>query len=160
MYLVSNLSDHSVQLPKKSRPRRGPYSARPTEYHLTDEHSRLRIRLLNPLRFQQLIARGLAVQVSLTVARLRPFLALVSADLAENGEPRLRAIDGEAIWPRNTGCPTGAICETLWRLSGRASYTLAEVEAAIAARDEAIQRETLLWGLPAQRARVVSRQME
>ncbi len=147
---------------KKSRSRPGRFAkyARPTEYFLHDQHTGFRVRLLNPLRFEQIVARGLAVQVSLTVARLRPFLALVSADLAENGEPRLRAIDGEAIWPRNTGCPTGAICETLWRLSGRASYTLAEVEAAIAARQEEIAKETLLWGLPAARARVVSRQME
>lgn len=146
---------------KKSRPRRnGALQYAQSEFALIDCHTSRRVRLLNPMRFFQLVGRGVADQVAPTVARLKVWLSLASDALAENGEPRLRAANGEATWPHDTGCPTGKICDMLWQLNGKMSFTLAEVEQAIAARQSAIFDETLLWGLPEMSPLVLTRQFE
>lgn len=95
----------------------------------------------------QLVKRGWAEQVNQKVIRLVPLFALASAKLADNGEPMLRSVTDERLWPNGTTCPTHRICETAWLMSG-ASFTLEQVDAAIAERADLIERETLRWGLP------------
>ena len=136
---------------KKSRSRsdrRAKYAPQCQEFRITDAYTRYHVTLRSPIRFAQLIARGWVEQVNLTTGRLIGSLKLASSELAPNGEPMLRALPGETIWPQNSGCMTNTICETAWRLAGNASFTFEDVEAALAARQKEIEDETLVWGLP------------
>lgn len=136
---------------KKSRSRRqkrhAAFKYAGQEFHLTDLHTDHRVTLRSPLRFAQIIYRGWAEQIGQTRARLIPLFRLDSSELAENGEPRLRAVQGEKLWPNGTTCPTHRICETAWLMSG-ASFTLDQAEAALIDRQMLIEQETLRWGLP------------
>ena len=141
-------------MPKRSRNRssarrsvRREFSKPTIEYTLTDAYTPHRVTLWHPIRLLQLLRNGRAERTGPTSARLHPKFALVSDALADNGEPQLRSMAVDTIWPRNDGCPTGSICERLWLHSG-ASFSLEAAEIALAVRREAIEGETLLWGLP------------
>ena len=141
---------------KKSRQRRQlAHNARQygnQEFHITDHHGDLSVMLRSPLRFIQLVRRGWVEQTGPTAGKLIRCFGLISAELASNGEPRLRAIRDEIIWPQNQGCPTGRICDTIWLLSSHASFTFEDVEAAVLKRMTEIEKETQWWGLPARKA--------
>jgi hypothetical protein len=141
----------ATALSKKSNKRRQRARLRvftTQEFRITDHHGKLSVMLRSPLRFAQLVRRGWVEQVSPTAGKLLRCFELISAELAPNGEPRLRALRDEIVWPVNHGCPTGRICEAIWLLSGNASFTLEDADAAVEKRQREIESETLLWGLP------------
>jgi hypothetical protein len=124
---------------------------KPFEYVLCDLYTNHRVIFLNPVRFQQLVARGAATIVRAgirgNIARLTERFRLNSSRLKESGEPDLIALSEETIWEENDGCPTGKICERLWRYDD-AAHSLDEVIAFKEERKQAIHHETRYWGLP------------
>ncbi len=118
---------------------------------LIDGYTSYRVEYQHSVRWQQAITICRADVIKhgrVSVARLRPHLALRSSKLADNGEPQLRNVRPETIWRENNGCPTGKISDRLWAYDADFHYTFEDIVRAKAEREAAIHEETLSWGLP------------
>jgi hypothetical protein len=126
-------------------------AVKPFEYVLCDLYTNHCVIFLNPVRFQQLVARGAAIIIRSglrgNIARLTERFRLNSSRLKESGEPDMIAMSDESIWEENNGCPTGKICDRLWKYDG-AAYALEDVVVFKREREDAIHKETRTWGLP------------
>jgi hypothetical protein len=135
---------------------RGPTNKSPLQFVITDQHTRYRVALRNPQRFEQLIARGIAERLTQTTARLRSFFALTSSELANNGELLLRSllsVDGPTLrisWDA---------VERAWLYQTDYSPHFEDRQFFIEERQREIEMEALLWGLPESGPRVISRGM-
>lgn len=142
---------------RRSHNWRGFTQAAPPRFIITDSHTNLRVQIDNPLRFTQLIRRGIAERLSQTDARLRKSFKLASSDLAENGELKLLALvaaDGPSI------ASNWVSVERAWMYQTDYSPHFEDRQYFTEERQREIEMEALLWGLPESEPLVLSRQME